>query len=167
MATELPIRIEFSLPDGWQAAPPDEVGAPGVAFVALHPASADDGFTANITIAGQYRAPELTMEHLADESVQRMQDDVGTVQVRQRNEVGSEDAPGITQVLDITTTVDNRPLSLVQCQVHVSMQDVQDPAKRVVTELVLTCKPAQLDEVFGDFQEFVSSVRPAGASAAR
>lgn len=167
MATELPIRIEFSLPDGWQAAPPDEVGAPGVAFVALHPASADDGFTANITIAGQFRDQGLTMDQIAEESVQRMQTDVGTVQVRQRQEVGSAEAPGITQVLDLTTTVDNRPLSLVQCQVHVSMQDVQDPAKRAVIELVLTCKPAQLDQVFGDFQEFVGSVRPAGASAAR
>ena len=37
MVSELPVRIEFSLPEGWQATPPDEAGAPGVAFVALHP----------------------------------------------------------------------------------------------------------------------------------
>ncbi|MBA2944928.1 hypothetical protein [Streptomyces himalayensis] len=54
MATTLPVKVEFSLPEGWQSAPPDEVGAPGVAFVALHPDSRD-GFTANITIAGKLR----------------------------------------------------------------------------------------------------------------
>ncbi|MQA09833.1 MAG: hypothetical protein GEU98_15040 [Pseudonocardiaceae bacterium] len=165
MVSHLPIRITFSLPDGWQAAPPDEVGASGVAFVALHPGSAD-GFTPNITIAGQFRDPELSMEAIADESVRRLEDETGTVQVRQRTDVGSEGAPGITQVLDIMATVDNRPLPLVQCQVHVSMHDIDDPSKRAVIELILTCKPTQLEDVFGDFQEFVRTVRPAEAEPA-
>ncbi|MCX5129755.1 hypothetical protein OOK25_39665, partial [Streptomyces sp. NBC_00347] len=55
MPTTLPVPIEFRLPEGWQPAPPDEVGAPGVAFVALHP-QPDSGFTANITIDGEYLA---------------------------------------------------------------------------------------------------------------
>lgn len=162
MVTQLPVRIEFSLPDGWQAAPPDEVGAPGVAFVALHQASAN-GFTANLTIAGQIREPDLTMEAIADESVRRLSDTAGSVHVRKRTAVGSAEAPGITQVLDLELGAEH-PLQLVQCQVYVSLQDVDDPAKRAVLELVLTCTPAQLDVVFEDFQQFVRTVRPAGAA---
>ena len=157
MVTQLPVRIDFSLPRGWQAAPPDEVGAPGVAFVALHPGSAN-GFTANLTIAGQFREPQLTMADIADESVRRLEEAAGSVSVRRRVEVGSESAPGITQVLDIEVGTEQQ---LVQCQVYVSMHDVDDPNRRAVLELVLTCTPAQLDEVFEDFQEFVRSVRAA------
>lgn len=164
MVTQLPVRIEFSLPEGWQAAPPDEVGAPGVAFVALHRSSAN-GFTANLTIAGQFREPELSMDAIAEESVHRLEETAGAVRVRQRREVGSADAPGITQVLDIKVGAEH-PLELVQCQVFVSMHDVDDPARRAVLELVLTCTRAQLDYVFEDFQEFVRTVRPAGSSAA-
>jgi hypothetical protein len=166
MVTQLPVRIEFTLPEGWNAAPPDEVGAPGSAFVALHPASRDHepaSFTANITIAGQLRDPALTMEALADESVRRLEENAGTVHVRRRAEVGSADAPGITQTLDILATVQDTALPLVQSQVLVSMTDVDDPAKRVVLELVLTCTPAQLDTVIDDFQQFVRTVRPATA----
>ena len=165
MVTQLPVRIEFKLPGGWQAAPPDEVGASGVAFVALRTGSVDD-FTPNITIAGQFRDPDLSMGTISDESVRRLEQNYGGVNVRQRTEVGSAEAPGITQVLDIMATVDSRPVPLVQCQVYLSMADVDDPAKRVVLELVLTCKPSQLEDVFEDFQQFVRTVRPTGASAA-
>jgi hypothetical protein len=160
MATELPVRIEFALPDGWKAAPPDEVGAPGVAFVALHPASAN-GFTANLTIAGEFRDPTLPMVEIADESVRRLEGIGARVEVRDRVDVGSTESPGITQVLDIWMSTSER---LVQCQVYVSMHDVADPAKRAVLELVLTCTPDQLDEVLADFQEFVRTVRPVNQS---
>jgi hypothetical protein len=157
VATELPVRIEFALPDGWHAAPPDEAGAPGVAFVALHPGSVN-GFTANLTIAGRFRDPALPMEEIADESVRRLEDAVGTVGVRRRVSVGTPETPGITQVLDIQAGT-GQPL--VQCQVYVSLQDIEDPGRRAVLELALTCTPDQLEDVLEDFQEFVRSVRPA------
>jgi hypothetical protein len=160
MATQLPVRIDFSLPQGWTAAPPDEVGAPGVAFVALHPGPVD-GFTANITIAGQLRDPELSMTALADESVRRLEVNAGPVRVHRREEIGTDTAPGITQTLDILATADRQALPLVQTQVLVSMRDVHDPDRRAVLELVLTCTPEQLDDVLGDFRQFVRGVRPA------
>jgi hypothetical protein len=161
MVSELPVRIEFSLPEGWQATSPDEAGAPGVAFVALHPASAN-GFTANLTIAGEFRDPKLPMSAIADESVQRLEKVAGSVHVRDRVAVGSDDAPGISQVLDIVMGPSQR---LVQCQVYVSMQDIYDPRRRAVLELVLTCTPEQLDDVFADFQAFVRTVRPAATGS--
>ena len=45
------------------------------------------------------------------------------------------------------------------------MHDVDDPNRRAVLELVLTCTPTQLDEVFEDFQEFVRSVRAADSGS--
>jgi hypothetical protein len=163
MVTELPVRIEFSLPDGWQAAPPDEVGAPGVAFVAVHPAStgsAANGFTANLTIAGEIRDPALPMTTIADESVRRLETVAESVRVRDRTDLGHGDAPGITQVLDIEMGQGNR---LAQHQVYLAMNDVHD--QRTVLELVLTCTPEQLDDVLSDFQQFVGTVRPAEANS--
>lgn len=162
MSTELPVRIEFALPDGWRAAPPDEVGAPGAAFVALHPGSAD-GFTANITIAGQWRDPAVSMAEIAEESVHRLEQAGVEVVVRDRREVGAGASPGLTQLLGLATTVAGRRLDLLQCQGYVSMSDVADPSARAVIELVLTSTPDQLDTVIDDYQEFVRSVRPAPA----
>ena len=165
MTTTLPVKISFSLPDGWQAARPDEVGAPGVAFVALHPASID-GFTANITIAGRMRNDSAMMWQIAEESVRRLEQ-AGTVEVVEKAEVGSPDIPGLTdspgvvQNLRLHTTLRGEPLELVQSQVYLGMEDVKNPAERAVLEFVLTAKPTQLDAVIGDFKAFLRTVHPA------
>ncbi|MQY39237.1 hypothetical protein SRB17_72590 [Streptomyces sp. RB17] len=165
MTTTLPVKISFSLPDGWQAAPPDEVGAPGAAFVALHPASID-GFTANISIAGGMRNDSATMWQIADESVQRL-GQAGTVEVLKKTEVGTPDipgltdAPGVVQNLLLHTTLRGEPLELFQSQVYLGMEDVKNPANRAVIELVLTAKPTQIDAVLEDFKTFLRTVRPA------
>jgi nucleotidyltransferase/DNA polymerase involved in DNA repair len=171
MATTLPVKISFSLPDGWQAAPPDEVGAPGAAFVALHPLSIDEGFTANITISGRMRNDSATMWDIAGESVQRLER-AGTVEVVKKAELGTPDIPGLTdspgvlQNLRLSTTLRGEPLELLQSQVYLGMEDVKNPAKRAVIELVLTAKPTQLGDVIEDFQEFLRTVRPAEETAA-
>jgi hypothetical protein len=161
MVNELPVRIDFSLPDGWQAAPPDEVGAPGIAFVAVRPSTTDsgaNGFTANLTIAGEIRDPALPMTTIADESVHRLEGVAESVNVRDRKGFGSDDAPGMTQVLDLEMGQGER---LVQCQVYLPMDDVHDRTRRAVLELVLTCTPEQLDDARSDFQRFVGTIRPA------
>ncbi|MFZ3494765.1 hypothetical protein ACODT5_16355 [Streptomyces sp. 5.8] len=68
MPTTLPVPIEFRLPESWRPAPPDEVAAAGMAFVALHP-EPDAGFTANITVDGDFRPDAATLDDIADESV--------------------------------------------------------------------------------------------------
>ncbi|MFE2097859.1 MULTISPECIES: hypothetical protein [unclassified Streptomyces] len=167
MAATLPVKISFSLPEGWQAAPPDEVGAPGAAFVALHPASIDGGFTANITIAGRMRNDSATMWQIADESVHRLEP-AGTVEVVKKAEVGTPDIPGLTdapgviQNLRLHTTLRGEPLELLQSQVYLGMEDVGNSAKRAVIELVLTATENQLAEVLDDFKAFLRTVRPAG-----
>jgi len=162
MVTELPVRIEFSLPDGWQSAPPDEVGAPGVAFVALRPSTGGNGFTTNLTIAGEIRDPSVPASTVADESVQRLESVAESVSVRDRTDFGPADAQGMTQVLDLEMGQGKR---LVQCQIYVPVDDVTDPSRRAVLELVLTCTPDEFDAALPDFQQFVATVRPAQADS--
>lgn len=162
MAGTLPVRINFHLPDGWQAAPPDEVGAPGAAFVALHPASGGD-FTANITISGEMR-PDLTpLNDIADESVGRMRRTMSQVDVAERREIGTEDAPGLTQMLRLAADINGTVRQLVQAQVYLAMYDTEDPRIRAVVHLVLTATVDQFPTVVGDFQQFVATVRPLGS----
>lgn len=156
MVTRLPVNIEFSLPDGWQAAPPDEVGAPGAAFVALHPDGEADGFTTNLTVAGEIRDPALPIATIADDSVHRLESVAESVRVRDRTDLGPDDSPGMTQVLDIEMSPGKQ---LVQCQVYLSLDDVHDPGRRAVLELALTCPREQLEDVLPDFQRFVGTIR--------
>ncbi|MBT2487888.1 hypothetical protein J7E96_04945 [Streptomyces sp. ISL-96] len=159
MPTTLPVPIEFELPEGWRAAPPDEVGAPGAAFVALHP-QPDDGFTANITIDGEYRPDEATLSEIAHESVERLRQSATSVVVTGRREIGSEDAPGFTQTLAVSAVIGGVRRDLVQSQVYLSMLDVADPRRRAVIRLVLTASASQHSAVLDDFQDFVRTVRP-------
>jgi hypothetical protein len=159
MPTTLPVPIEFELPEGWRAASPDEAGAPGAAFLALHP-QPDAGFTANITIDGEYRPDAATLPDMAHESVERLRRAGTAVEVMGHREIGSADAPGLTQTLAVSAVVGGVPRDLVQSQVYLSMLDIADPRKRVVIRLVLTATAAQHPEVVDDFQDFVRTVRP-------
>src|SRR5262249_326183 len=138
-------------------------GAPGAAFVALHPASID-GFTANITIAGRMRNDGATMREIAGESVQRLRQ-AGPVEVTKKQDVGTPDIPGLTGAPGVvqdprpSPALHGEPLELVQSQVYLGLEDVDRPSQRAVIELVLTAKPGQLEQVVDDFQEFVRSVR--------
>lgn len=167
MATTLPVPIEFSLPEGWQAVHPDAAGAPGVAFVAVQP-NPGDGFTTNIAIKGEYRdddtdlAADLTA--LADESVSAMEER-GVVRVADRTEVDSQSAPALTQRLELATVVKGEALDLVQCQVYLAMTDTTEPHKRVVLELAMTSTSDEFGGFLGDFQEFLRTVRPAESPA--
>ncbi|MFF2203875.1 hypothetical protein [Streptomyces sp. NPDC058145] len=159
MTTSLPVPIDFELPEGWRSAPPDEVGAPGAAFVAVHLPS-DGGFTANITIDGEYRPDPATLPEIADESVARLGRAITSVVVTGRRETGSAEAPGLTQTLSFSTIAGGVSRDLVQSQVYMSMLDVSDPHKRAVIRLILTSTAAQHPAVLDDFSDLVRSVRP-------
>ncbi|MFF7180018.1 hypothetical protein [Streptomyces sp. NPDC008121] len=166
MPLTLPVPIEFRLPDGWQpAAPPEGLDAPDVAFAAAYP-HPDRGFTANITVAGEVPPEAAALSDLADESARRLSAFVDPVAVARRQEVGSPDAPALTQLLTFPAVVGEVRLDLVQSQVFLTFPDAHDPRRRAVIRLVLTATAGQHDEVVGDFREFVRSVRPdTGAEA--
>ncbi|MFE2553996.1 hypothetical protein ACFXGI_36575 [Streptomyces sp. NPDC059355] len=158
MPTTLPVPIEFSLPDGWRSAPPDEVGAPGVAFIALH-GHPDDGFTANITVDGDFRPDGATLADMAEESVERLRRAAAeSVTVTSRRELGSEASPGLAQRLTLSAVGGGVRRDLVQSHVYLAVLDQEDPHRRAVIRLILTSTAAQEDGVLNDFQEFLRTV---------
>lgn len=159
MSTTLPIPLQFDLPHGWRSAPPDEVGAPGAAFVAVRLPS-DAGFTANITVDGAYRPDAATLPEIADESVGHMDEAVTSVMVTDRRETGSLDAPGLTQTLAFSVVAGGRSRDLVQSQVYLSVLDIDDPHRRVVIRLMLTSTASQHPALLEDFRDLVRTVRP-------
>jgi hypothetical protein len=159
VATTLPAPIEFRLPEGWRPAPPDDVGAPGAAFVGLHP-DPDNGFTANITVDGEGYTEAASLPELADASIRTLRETGADVSLADRSEVGSGDAPGLTQTLSVRAAVNGAPRDLVQSQVYLSMVDTEDRGRGVVIRLVLTASAEQFAAVLPDFQYFVWTVRP-------
>ena len=159
MPTALPVPIEFELPEGWKAVPPDQVSAPGAAFVAVR-LPPDAGFTTNMTIDGEFRPDPATLSEIADESVRRLGQAVVAVTVADRREIGPPDAPGLMQSLTFSAAVDGVSRDLVQVQVYLSVLDVADSRKRAVIRLVLTCTASQHSTSLDDFQDFVRTVRP-------
>ncbi|MGW2586382.1 hypothetical protein ACWCYZ_34605 [Streptomyces virginiae] len=158
MPTTLPVPIEFRLPEGWLPARP-EVFDPGVAFAAVHPRP-DAGFTANITVDGGFPKDGVTLAEIADASVEQLRTFAESVEVVHRREVGSEDAPALTQRLSFSAVADDARHELVQSQVYLFLTDTEDPHKRAMIRLALTATTAQHDEVLEEFQDFVRSVRP-------
>lgn len=164
MVTAMPVPLEFQVPDGWTPANPDAVGAPGVAFAALHTASQGPGFTTNITLDGQDLPPHALLTEIADESIETLQQAGAEVALTQRTQVGTPDAPGLTQLLHVTAGVEGTTQKLVQCQVYLAMSDVVDDRKRALVRMALTSTETLYGEVLPGFQEFVASVRPTNAT---
>ncbi|MFI8261419.1 MULTISPECIES: hypothetical protein [unclassified Streptomyces] len=159
MPTTLPVPIEFGLPEGWEAAPPDEVGAPGVAFIALYP-QPDDGFTANITVDGDFRPDGATLADMAEESVERLRRGAAeSVTVTSRRELGSETSPGLAQRLTLSATAGGVRRDLVQSHVYLVVLDLANPHRRAVVRLILTSTAAQEEGLLPDFQAFLRTVR--------
>lgn len=163
MATSLPVSLEFRLPEGWQAAPPDEVGAPGAAFVAVHSASSRPGFTNNITVDGEYRSGDAPLAELAEESVRQLQEECASLQLKDRSEFGAGDSPGMSQTLALSTNKSGSWQNLTQCQVYLALPDTTAPENRAVIRLIMTATSDQFSGLVPDFQQFLSSVRPDGA----
>jgi hypothetical protein len=159
MPATLPVPIEFRLPDGWLPARPEALEAQQVAFAAVHP-QPDAGFSANITIDGEVPPDTATLADLADASVEHLRRVAESVEVAGRREVGTADAPALTQRLLFSADTGGTRRDLVQSQVYLSLSDVADPHRRAVIRLALTATAAQHDAVLGDFQDFLRTVRP-------
>ncbi|WP_327260059.1 hypothetical protein OG444_39735 [Streptomyces sp. NBC_01232] len=158
MPTTLPVPIEFRLPEGWLVAAPPDGGASDVAFAAVHP-QADAGFNANITIDGGFLKDSVTLVEVADASAERLREVAEPVVVVHRHEVGSADAPALTQRLSFSAVAGDARRNLVQPQVYLAVLDTEDPHRRAMIRLALTATEAQHDSVLGEFQDFVRTVR--------
>lgn len=155
MPSELPVPIEFQLPEQWRPASPEEVGAPTAAYVALRPEPAGD-FVANITISGELHDDGKPLAAIADESLNRLRETAPDARVTRRADVGSERAPGLTQVAMLSTQVGGTSRELVQIHVFLDLAG----ERRAIVELVLTAGREEFDEVVTDFRQFITTVGP-------
>ncbi|MFR9674172.1 hypothetical protein [Streptomyces sp. TR02-1] len=167
MAGTLPVPLTCELPPGWKAAPPDEVGAPHAALVALHLASRGQGFMPNITLTGRVRTDGASLGRIGDESIERLRESVGPVRVVKRTEVGTSEAPGLVdrpglvQNVRIDATVNEQRMELAQSQFLLVLEDEHQPGKRAEVEIALTARSEQLHDLLEDFQSFLRTVRRA------
>jgi hypothetical protein len=163
VVTTIPVPIQFSLPEGWRSVPPDEVEAPEAAFVALRPPPLR-GFTANITISGELHDAGVPLTTIADNVIEKLRTGAPDVELGRRNEVGSAESPGLTQAIRMTVDLHGTPTQIGQFQVFLALRDTGHPQRRAVLHIVLSALPEQLEELLGDFQQFVSTIRPEGDS---
>lgn len=164
MVATIPVPIEFSLPDGWRSVPPDEVGTPDAAFVALHPSTIQSGFTANITVTGELRGEDEALTEIGNEAVAKLQAaGARDVKLGRRSEVGSAENPGLTQAVKLNIDLKGKPQDIYQFQVFMGMRDQSHPGLRAVLHVVLSALPEQFEQVIGDFQKFLSTIKPEGA----
>jgi len=158
----IPVPIQFSLPEGWRSVPPDLLDAAESAFVALRPPGVK-GFTPNITVSGDLQDPAVPLAQLADAAVERLRRGAPDAELGTRKESGSDRGPGLTQAVRMTLLLNNLPEQLVQLQVFLGITDTRDPNRYAVLEIVLSALAEQFQEVVGDFQKFLSTIRPEGA----
>ncbi|HEX4705995.1 MAG TPA: hypothetical protein VH352_28015 [Pseudonocardiaceae bacterium] len=158
-AGRIGVPLGFDVPAGWHAVDPASVGAAHAAFVLVRDSVPSGDFTPNITIGVDRREEPGEVAELADESVDRLSDAVARIDVIDRQTVGDDTAPAITQVLRMRTKPGpaGPGRELVQSQVHLVIPLDDAPDDRLIVELACTCLPTQTDAVIPDFQRLVAS----------
>lgn len=147
------LPLGFDIPDGWVAVDPASAGAAGAVFVAVHTETTED-FTPNITLSVVQRPDQARITDIADEAVERLGRSMATLEVVRRKEIGSEIAPGVTQVLRLRT---GEGQDVVQTQVQLTVPG-ETPAGRLILEIACTATPEAARRLGEDFRRFVGSV---------
>ena len=165
MIATLPVPVRFELPnDHWQPVLPESLDVVNAAFLAVRRGLPDD-YDPTISISGDWRNDDATLEQIADESLAMLRGQGATeVELLKRRGIESEHAPAITQALGATVVIEDRTYDLRQAQAVQGLVDVHDPARRVVVIYTLTCTYAQFDEIGPEFQQLMATVEVAPES---
>jgi hypothetical protein len=151
------VPLGFDVPDGWTAVDPATLGA-RAAFVLVRP-SPDEDYNPSITIGIDRRADGADISASADESIDRIAAAVAEVELVDRQPIGDQRAPGITQVLRLRIAAGpgGPARKLVQTQVHLAIPLGDTAADRLVVEIACTCLPTQTATVIPQFQRLVGT----------
>ena len=156
---DLPVPLHFRLPGReWEPRDPGDLGVANAAFLAVR-ADVPGGYTPTISISGDHRDDGATLERIADEGLVALEREADGVRLEERRQIGGGHAPGVTQLVACTITVEGTELDLRQCQVVLDLHDVEDARRRVVVVLSLTCLLEQTPAMLPEFQALVRSVR--------
>ncbi|MGH3351376.1 MAG: hypothetical protein ACRDPS_11980 [Nocardioides sp.] len=154
----LPIPIQFELPNSaWQRVNPRDYDIPNAAFMAVRP-DRSEAYTPVITISGGFRRDTVTLDEIADESIDVLRSDVGNAALVKRREAGSENVPAVLQLLEADAKIDGQRFDLQQAQVVEAIIDVNDKSKRIVLIFTMTGTYAQTERLASEFEDFMDSV---------
>ncbi len=160
MTKTLPLPIRFELPGPeWQPVEPESAGVVNAAFLAVRSSLGHTAYRPTITISGDWRNDDTSLERIADESVVKVQQEAGGARLVDRKTTGNEQAPAVTQLIAARATIEGQPYDLRQVQVVAAYVDVDDPTKRVVVLYTLSCAADQVEQAGREFQDFMATVR--------
>jgi hypothetical protein len=160
MTTTLPVPIRFELPGPeWHPTQPESVGVRNAAFLAVRDPLGSTSYRPTLTISGDWRNDDASIDQIADESVVKVQEEAGNARLVQRTEVGSEEAPAVTQLISARATIEGVDYDLRQVQAVAGYLDVEDPTRRIVVIYTLSCTADQLEVAGREFQTFMATVR--------
>jgi hypothetical protein len=160
VTTTLPMPIQFELPGpAWHPTQPESVGVQNAAFLALREPLGSTAYRPTLTISGDWRTDDASLDQIADESVVKVQEEAGNARLVQRTSVGSDEAPAVTQLISARATIEGVGYDLRQVQAVAGYLDVDDPTKRIVVIYTLSCTADQLTWAGREFQAFMASVR--------
>ncbi|MGB0102189.1 MAG: hypothetical protein WBP61_18060 [Nocardioides sp.] len=159
MTATLPVPVRFELPnEHWRPVPPQTGGVQNAAFLALRDDAPGD-YTPSISVSGDWRTDDATLEQIADESLAILRGQgASDVELVKRTVIDSEHAPAITQAYGGLVPIEGRTYDIRQAQAVQGLVDVHDPTRRVVVIYTLTCVFQQFDEMVPEFQKFMASV---------
>jgi hypothetical protein len=163
MTTTLPVPIEFTLPnEHWEPVPPESLGVHHAAFLAVR-RDAEGDYAPTISISGDHRPDAASLTDIADESVVILAEQADESELLERQEVGEAAAPGVTQLMRASVTIDGTRRELRQGQVLLALTDAADPGLRAVIVITLTVTDKQLATYVPEFQQMVATVRARNA----
>ena len=148
--------IEFTIPPGWRT-PVDGTSSALGTVVAGRPEH-----DAVIVADGGLRPDKASLAEIAEETVTAIRESGTVVEVLHREELGTAASPGFAQILLARDAAET-----VQCQTFIAMLDLDDSSERAVLRLVLVTPKEHVAALVGDFQQFLSIVRPPAPTAER
>jgi hypothetical protein len=163
----VPVSFRAELPGtGWIEGSREAAEQVGAALLLLHDESGR--FTSNITVTGELHEDTTDLAALADAAVESLTATSTSVTVLERDSMGTPEAPGLMQMLEIVVPHEGEDLLLRQCQVFIAARDSSgDAAAMLVYLLSLTAEKDVLGSLAGEFQAFVASFElvPSGPEA--
>ncbi|WP_019811263.1 hypothetical protein [Saccharomonospora halophila] len=139
--SELPVPIEFSLPDGWESVDPTTLETPGVAFLAVKRDSSAR-FTSNLAVYGEVRDNDTTLTEIADEASTDGSGQVGgATEVVHRTKEGKGLVAAVTQIVEFPAPEGSGIERLHQTQTLVQFPDSHGPDRRGIIMFAATAPP--------------------------
>jgi hypothetical protein len=128
------------------------------AFLAARQPLGDATYRPTITISGDWRNDDASLERIADESVVKVQQEAGNARLEERKNVGTEEAPAVIQLISTSAGIDGRLLDLRQLQTVAGYVDTEDHSRRIVVLYTLSCTAEQLEVAGREYQQFMATV---------